>query len=73
MLMICEQKFQTSASSPTVEQKLARAKSEAEEAQKMESYESKTRNASKSIKRGKKGSRRRSTLSPEELEILVDG
>ena len=56
----------------TVQQKLERAEKEAEEARKRE--ESKPRKTSVSkqaVKQKLKGSRRRSTLSPEELESLM--
>ena len=56
----------------TVQQKLERAQLEAEEARKRDENRPKTKNMSKqTVTKKLRGSRRRSTLSPEELENLM--
>lgn len=56
------------ASPRTIQQKLEKARSEAEEARKREEKKGKRKSG---VVKKLKGNRRRSTLSPEELEKLL--
>lgn len=58
----------------TIQQKLERAEAEADEVKRREENRPRRKSISKStVTKKLKGSRRRSTLSPEELENLVMG
>jgi len=63
--------IQTPSSPRTVPEKLEKAQAEAEAARKRDEQRDKRKTAARTVNKRLKGSRRRSTLSPEELEDLM--